>query len=145
MAFRIIKDYRNQTDSVRRPKACPKNYKSSTKNNIHHFAAITKRILQEACEACDISQKEFSIISKGVLRATGLQDFASAISAPAVRKILMQSCENGQLLRALMLSDIENFNKSCLMSYVNIFMNCVDTGHLERWIVHEPKKANITQ
>jgi hypothetical protein len=47
-------------------------------------------------------------------------------------------------MRALMLSDIESFNKVCLLSYVNMFMNAIETGQLERWIVQEAKKSQKT-
>lgn len=46
-AFLIVRNYRQKTQNVQRPKKIRKAYRSSTKNNLHHFGAILKRLNTE--------------------------------------------------------------------------------------------------
>lgn len=134
--FTIVRNHR-QSESESSGEA--KTYRSSTKNNIHHFAAILKRLLTVKCQEGRIRKDEAARISHKLTRATSLASFVDGYAAIHIRKIFLESCKNGKFMQLLMTSEIEPENKSILLSYVNVLMNSFISGRLERWILQEVK------
>lgn len=112
-------------------------YQSSTKNNIHHYGAIIKRVLWKAYFSKRLSYCEVRKAIKCLQAATGMDSFVKSFSARNVAQALRDSTENGEFVRFLLESDIEGANKCDAFKYPNSLFNAFRTGNLKRWIDEE--------
>ncbi len=79
---------------------------SSTKNNIHHFRAVLKKVLALALEREELSEELYNTTNELLQKATGLDAFCRSYKNPIIREILLESSKSGEFLRILGESEI---------------------------------------
>jgi hypothetical protein len=115
-----------------------KKYNCSTKNNIHHFKVIIKKILEVSAKRGNLPHSRFREYCRAIRKATSLKRFVECYNHPDIRSILLESVHNGEFCRMTLASDMSPRNKVDTVQYLNIIFNSFKTGLLERWIIEPP-------
>lgn len=134
----------NQREAAERLAGVPrgakpiKKYRSSTKNNIHHFGAAIKKVLWGAYHSRELTMAELKRAIAALQVATSMDTFVKAFRSKKIARLLERSAEDGLFARLLLDSDIGAVSKTYSFGYLNALFNAFRTGELNKWIDDQP-------
>jgi hypothetical protein len=106
----------------------------STRNNIHHYSSVIKKVLYQALKKKRLTEGEVNRTNNKLSKVTGLKNFVQAFWSPRVSSVLRESVESGLFVRLFLEAHIYNSNKCQGLRYLNRLFNSFYTGVLDRWV-----------